>query len=84
MVIIQRGGLGDIKADPKAALESCLRTARTLPTPALPEDRGASCTAADGMGLREKEREIIRQAMESRPTTIIAARRWTGTCGCRT
>ena len=71
MVIIQRGGLGDIKADPKAALEILLENCEdAYGFPPYPKIEGF-LHSRDGMELREKEREIIRQAMESRPTTIM-------------
>ena len=71
MVIIQRGGLGDVTRTRRRRSRSCWRTART-PTASRPTARSrASCTAATASGLRDKERDIIRRAMQGRATTIM-------------
>jgi dolichol-phosphate mannosyltransferase len=71
MVIIQRGGLGDVTADPDEALEILLENCEDAygfpPYPAIER----FLHSRDGLGLREKERDIIRRAMQGRATTIM-------------
>jgi hypothetical protein len=71
MVIIQRGGLGNIEADPQEALAILLENCEdAYGFPPYPKIEGF-LHSRDGMDLRSKEREIIRQAMDGRPTTIM-------------
>jgi dolichol-phosphate mannosyltransferase len=71
MVIIQRGGLGDVTADPDEALEILLENCEDAygfpPYPAIER----FLHSRDGLGLRDKERDIIRRAMHGRATTIM-------------
>jgi hypothetical protein len=71
MVIIQRGGLGDVTAEPQEALsillENCEDAYGFPPYPRIE----SFLHSRDGLGLREDERNIIRRAMHGRPTTIM-------------
>jgi dolichol-phosphate mannosyltransferase len=71
MVIIQRGGRGDVTADPQEALaillENCEDAYGFPPYPRIE----SFLHSRDGLGLRDVERSIIRRAMAGRPTTIM-------------
>ena len=71
MVIIQRGGVGDVQADPEQALtillEHCEDAYGFPPYPKIE----AFLHSRDGVDLHAAERDIIRRAMQGHPTTIM-------------
>ena len=72
MVVIQRGGAGDVVLDERRGARDAAEQLRgRLRLPALLRDRGTSCTATSGAELQTAEREIVARALSGLQATLM-------------